>query len=862
MAAGAGYLRIGANGNAGSKPVGRLTVNGGAVNVGHSMNLGGRYDNGQSAAYGDATLTLNDGAVNVGTGAGTSTGNGNPGWLYMGNGDASTVSRSEIDLNGGTLSLSQLEAGAYGTNTLNINGGTLKARSNTQTFVDGANLACSVGAKGATFDTAGYNVGVAANLTGSGGLVKQGSGKLTLSSGNTYSGRTQVEGGSLALSPVPPLAGLKLHLDASDPSTLFQSADGSGAVTTSGQGVGYWGDLSDSGLPATQAVAERRPVYLTNVADFNGRSVLQFDGADDDITSTLNFNAANLPNVTLIIVYKQVAKTPNGGLWGHDNGGWDRLQLLNFSNGGAYDGYGISTGSGWSSVQGMNTNGVVFYTAVLNNGVSNGSYVYINGLSDASHGLPAFTSVQSDGLASLTLANISPGNGYHGNIQIGEVLVFDHALDATARAKLDAYLHNKWLGTAQAVAPVLQSGVAAQLTNSVLANLKLHLDASNVSSLKQNPDGSATVTTSGQTVGYWTDLSGNGKAATQGSAERRPTYVASAPEFDGRPVLQFDGVNDDITSTLDVNQASIPNMTLMIIYRQVTKTPNSGLWGHDNGGWDRLQLMNFTMGGVPDGYGISTGSGWTGVNGLNTNGVVIYTAALNNGVAGGSYVYVNGLSDATHGLPAFTSSEDAGNASLTLANISSGNSFPCNLQIGEVLVFDRALSDAERGNVEAYLHDKWLGVVPGRVELASGTTLDLAGASQTLTSVSGSGTIANGALAVTTAFSPAGDGVVGSLGVANASLSGTLLLDVSEDGATCDQLVATGDVSLTGLTLTITDLSRLNKKVVYTPVACTGQLTGPFAATNLPKNWYIRYNTAAKTVTFYYAAPGTLVLVK
>jgi len=118
-ASGAGYLRIAANSG---PPLGTLTVSNGAVNVGHSMNMGARWDNGNTACYGVATLNVNGGAVNVGTGTSTGTGGGNRGWLYLGNANAGTVSRNTINLNGGTLSLIQLECGAYGANTLKMLG--------------------------------------------------------------------------------------------------------------------------------------------------------------------------------------------------------------------------------------------------------------------------------------------------------------------------------------------------------------------------------------------------------------------------------------------------------------------------------------------------------------------------------------------------------------------------------------------------------------------------------------------------------------------------------------------------------------------------------------------------------------------
>jgi len=230
-------------------------------------------------------------------------------------------------------------------------------------------------------------------------------------------------------------------------------------------------------------------------------------------------------------------------------------------------------------------------------------------------------------------------------------------------------------------------------------------------------------------------------------------------------------------------------------------------------------------------------------------------------VPNGSYVYINGRSDSTSGLPAFTSQEGLGLPSFTLGNIAPGSSYCGNIQVGEVLVFDSALSDAARGNVETYLRAKWTGQTATNVlTLASGAVLDLDGSSLQLTAVSG-GTISNGTLTVASPLSPGGDGVVGTQKVANVALNGTLLVDVSSDG-TCDQLVGSGAVSLSGLALKVADTGLLNRAKAYVIVTCAGTLSGSFASNNLPDNWRIRYDYAKGTAAINYVAPGTMLSIK
>jgi fibronectin-binding autotransporter adhesin len=129
-------------------------------------------------------------------------------WGSAGSGNAVTLGNSAgadgtYNLNGGVLWIAQVRQGNAGAANavFNFNGGTLKPTGSSATFMQGL-LNANVQNGGAIIDTTNFNITIAQNLqaAGSGGLTKLGSGTLTLSGYNNYTGPTIVTNGSLVTS--------------------------------------------------------------------------------------------------------------------------------------------------------------------------------------------------------------------------------------------------------------------------------------------------------------------------------------------------------------------------------------------------------------------------------------------------------------------------------------------------------------------------------------------------------------------------------------------------------------------------------------------------------------------------------------
>ncbi|WP_068882091.1 autotransporter-associated beta strand repeat-containing protein [Paramesorhizobium deserti] len=186
---------------------GALTVNGGTADLnGHSMTLAGLAGSGGTVKLGDATsgastLTLNQAGNSAYAGNVTGTGS-----LVKNGAGNLTLSGANTFSGGLTLGGGGVTAGsdtAFGTGVLTVNGGTADLAGHSMTLAGLAGSGGAVklgdatsGASTLTLNQAG-NSAYAGNVTGTGSLVKNGAGNLTLSGANTFSGGLTITAGTL-----------------------------------------------------------------------------------------------------------------------------------------------------------------------------------------------------------------------------------------------------------------------------------------------------------------------------------------------------------------------------------------------------------------------------------------------------------------------------------------------------------------------------------------------------------------------------------------------------------------------------------------------------------------------------------------
>ncbi|MFO7936453.1 MAG: autotransporter-associated beta strand repeat-containing protein [Kiritimatiellia bacterium] len=157
------------------------------------------------------------------------------------------------------------------------------------------------------------------------------------------------------------------------------------------------------------------------------------------------------------------------------------------------------------------------------------------------------------------------------------------------------------------------------------------------------------------------------------------------------------------------------------------------------------------------------------------------------------------------------------------------------------------------------------GTLPATTEVttAAGAILDLGGSTQSISGLSGNGTVTNGTLTVSGTVSPGGDATIGTLTLATAAtLNDILLADVSSDG-TCDLLNVDGALDITGSTLQIQASGPLDAETDYVIARFTpGELTGEFDSISFSEDmpWYIVYDNTAGEIRLQKSL-GTMIMV-
>jgi hypothetical protein len=492
--------------------------------------------------------------------------------------------------------------------------------------------------------------------------------------------------------------GCQLWLDGVD-------VNGNGTATANGASISTWVDKSGNGRNASQSTALNRPSY----GRINGSSAIIFTGSPTFMT---------LPNITSVPVsiFMIAASTQNLNntfflsLGSYPNAIYVREQFSPHY-------FGIDGGIGGqylTSVKDLNTH---IWSFTLPSSAS-GTFAF-DGSIVASSGftLSANTSFVSNSIGTW---NQQSANG---NVQggISEIIMYNTALSIIDRQKVEGYLAWKWgltsslpsthpyktsrpldnipLPVSLLVPKRVFNNVAYSLfrpTN--IANCSLWLDGADSSTMFQNTTGTVPVTSSGSTVSLWRDKSVSANHASNTTAQPTVTFRAQ----NGYNVVNFSG-----SQYLTLSTTTMPTGTTHCSFFFVTRTTSSGVqvfftYGQDpnTGGRNPQFYYNTNALLQTDLYG---GGALT----ENTNYLNSY--AITSCIFTNSNIAWDNGSQFSGGSTAITLNTGTGWASIGVGRIPPGNVLAYYLtgQIGEIIIFNRALSTSERQTVEGYLTWKW-----------------------------------------------------------------------------------------------------------------------------------------------------------
>ncbi len=198
-------------------------------------------------------------------------------------------------------------------------------------------------------------------------------------------------------------------------------------------------------------------------------------------------------------------------------------------------------------------------------------------------------------------------------------------------------------------------------------------------------------------VSAWADQSGNSNDAAQAYGPYQPALTDGA--FNFNPAITLDGSNDKLNTTLSINYSTMPDATIISIYRPHIDAAG-GVWGEENGSYDRA-IWDYSAGT----YNNYVSAGGTSNNNINnlyvSEQISLTTVVYDQGVSNGSNVYVNGVNERT-----FTANQAGASDNFTIGSLG-GNFFPFDGEIAEVFVFNTTLNTTDRQKVESYLALKY-----------------------------------------------------------------------------------------------------------------------------------------------------------
>ena len=675
---------------------------------------------------------------------------------------------------------------ALGTGTLFANGGGLSAST-------AVNLPNNIALNQSLQISGTGNITLSGNISGTNGISLTGSATTTLSGNNSLSGSIAINNGTiLAVASANAIGNATLNLQAGG--TII-SADGTArSIVLSGlaSGTSNGGDLLGTPgtgdltvtLPTLGAATYQFGVNNTNTIFGNspglGASTLNKTGAGTLVfagSGDINFSGGvNILSGNIQMgnggSQGSVNQSSSGTITGNASSNLifnrtDTALAVSTNIGGAIG--VIQKGSGQTTISGNNTfsgvtsiqNGTLAFASAA--AISPNSSLSVAGgtasLGAASPSVPGVQIAAGNLIGTGTVSSASTIDGQSGTVSAK--LGGNVGLNKTTSGTLVLSNVNSYAG------PTAIQGGTIQLNNgSVFPTLSssaaIHLDATTLG------QGNGTLVTS------WANTGTAGGNFTNSQVVNGTTIAVTAPKYttaaiNGQNAISFSSANGTSGQALLLGNSTYTNTSSTLTVYAIVSTPSltNGLRQGvvslvgNNGAADDANVTNVSA----INASLNNNNWQTRRNGTapqtSTVTTITGTPYLVSTLFTGATDTVNAWSNVSGNLSSTTSGATATTGNFNIDAAAIGARFSSNTAlstnqfwngyIGEVLVFNSALSTSDQAALQSYLDAKWLGIgsfVNGQLPTAtalqigssSGTpTLDLNGVSQQVASLSDAG---------------------------------------------------------------------------------------------------------------------------
>jgi hypothetical protein len=494
---------------------------------------------------------------------------------------------------------------------------------------------------------------------------------------------------------IPPVVRDFIPTDILTPTFWLDAADPT-SMTLSGSTVTTWRDKSGNGFSGTSVGS---PQWTT----VDGYPAITFDGS----TQYFNFgDVADLgANQLNIFVVSKFNTTANGTLVAKSLAGSTDFRYALIRDSGDIRPLLDTTFAAGQRVADSNTSRRILsweWDRTTNELLQNGTSI----VSGTFTGAVSFNSTYLllVGAYNNNTGGVPPG-GLYLNGSINEILFYFMTLTNAQIQRIEGYLAQKWglqksLPTTHPFYSVFPKTVAFNPRQ--ISGCTLWLDATDIS----------TITLSGSNVTQWSDKSGQLYHFSQATPGNQPTY--SSTGFGNRGSIVFDGIGSYLFSTTFgglfgglntplsffcvMRWTSKTSPAIQCLFNIYTGTSTNGFHG-----------IYFDQGAAPN--------AWQHIR-RSAAGTTVTVSSANIISSGVSYVHSQIFPGTT--VTGFTNGTSVLSGNMNVATLGTNTTigcigilyrsiiqYPLNGQVGEVLVYNRAVTTEERRQIEGYLAWKW-----------------------------------------------------------------------------------------------------------------------------------------------------------